>query len=322
MDPSGLIHVVEMDGKGGCRRLSGFDDLASADPQKTIWIHLDRTVEGSQKWLHERSGLEVGVPQALLAEGTRPRSVAVDHSLLVFLRGVNLNPGQAPEDMISLRVWLEPNRIITLRSGRLQASADVLGELEKGTGPSGPGEFLAHLVERLCERMAPIVEDLDDQIDQFYEVKAEDQLEQRDRLSRLRRQIISLRRFTAPQRDLLAALHLEPVPWLAKGHKSRLREASERLKRFVEDLDATREHALIAQDDIDSHFSEQLNRRMYLLSMVAGIFIPLGILTGLFGINVGGIPGSDSPVAFIVFCVALALIVAGEITLFKKMKWL
>jgi Mg2+ and Co2+ transporter CorA len=57
---------------------------------------------------------------------------------------------------------------------------------------------------------------------------------------------------------------------------------------------------LIVQEELNSRLSEQMNRAMYTLSIVAAIFLPLGLLTGLLGINVGGIPGTESPWAFLV----------------------
>ena len=65
-----------------------------------------------------------------------------------------------------------------------------------------------------------------------------------------------------------------------------------------------------------------MNKTMYILSIVAGIFLPLGLLTGLLGINVGGIPGTENPWAFAIFCVLLLIIAGGQIWLFKRKKWM
>jgi len=61
---------------------------------------------------------------------------------------------------------------------------------------------------------------------------------------------------------------------------------------------------------------------MYVLSVVAAVFLPLGFLTGLLGINVGGIPGADNKWAFAIFIVILVGVTFFEIALFKKKKWL
>ena len=65
-----------------------------------------------------------------------------------------------------------------------------------------------------------------------------------------------------------------------------------------------------------------MNRTMYILSIVAGIFLPLGLLTGLLGINVGGMPGTESKIAFTVVCVFLVVVAGVEYWIFRRKKWL
>ena len=101
-----------------------------------------------------------------------------------------------------------------------------------------------------------------------------------------------------------------------------MREIAERTARFVEDIDAARDRASIAQEELDSRLSEQMNKAMYILSIVAAIFLPLGLLTGLLGINVGGIPGTDSPIAFLIVTILLVILAVLLVVWFRKIKWL
>jgi len=71
-----------------------------------------------------------------------------------------------------------------------------------------------------------------------------------------------------------------------------------------------------------NRLSEQMNKAMYVLSIVAAIFLPLGLLTGLLGINVGGIPGTESPFAFAIVSLFLVVIAILLIWHFKRLKWL
>jgi zinc transporter len=88
--------------------------------------------------------------------------------------------------------------------------------------------------------------------------------------------------------------------------------------RIVEELDAAREQALVTRDELSSRLSEQMNRTMYLLSLVATVFLPLGLLTGLLGINVGGIPGTESSWAFTVVCLLLGIIGLVEVIILRR----
>ena len=101
-----------------------------------------------------------------------------------------------------------------------------------------------------------------------------------------------------------------------------IREIAERTSRFVEDIDAAKDRAAITQEELNSRLSEQMNKAMYVLSIVAAIFLPLGLLTGLLGINVGGIPGAENKWAFMGVTLLLIGLATLLILLFKRIKWL
>ena len=126
---------------------------------------------------------------------------------------------------------------------------------------------------------------------------------------------------TVQQRDAFAKLIIEKITWLDEDSRLRLREVSDRLIRHIEDLDAVRERAAVTQEELLSRLSDQMNTRMYVLSVVAAIFLPLGFLTGLLGINVGGIPGTDNPWAFLMFLVFIIGIFIGQMLWFRSKKW-
>ena len=125
----------------------------------------------------------------------------------------------------------------------------------------------------------------------------------------------------APQREAINQLRMSDVTWLNDNHEHHLVEAYNHVSRYVEDLDAIRERAQIVKDELANILSDKLNKNMYILSVIAAVFLPLGFLTGLLGVNVGGIPGSDNHYAFAVFCVILMVIVIMQVAIFKKLKW-
>ena len=99
-------------------------------------------------------------------------------------------------------------------------------------------------------------------------------------------------------------------------------ENQERLTRYLEELDSVRERAQIIKEEYTNMLSDRMNRNTYALSLIAGIFLPLGFLTGLLGINVGGLPGVDNPMAFWIVVGLCILSGLGFVGLFKLMKWL
>jgi len=317
------IELSVCDGAGGSRRVTVEEAREPLAPPEWLWVHLNHMDPEHARWLRETSGLDPVTCDALLEEETRPRLVACGDNAMVFLRGVNLNPGAEPDDMISLRLWIESGRLISIRRRRLQAVQDLRDRFAKRTGPLSPGGFLVAMTDRLLARQANVVDSLEDTVDAVEELMVtEPGYALRTRIAEFRRQAIGLRRYIAPQREVLTSLVHEHFPWLSDSLRARLRECGDRQIRLVEEVDSARERAGVAQEELNGRLSEQMNRNMYVLSLVAGVFLPLGLLTGLLGINVGGMPGVDSADAFWIVCVLLGVVAVFVVWLFRRIRLL
>jgi len=319
----GLIHACVLDGRGG-GRFGGWEVVRAWKPEDGIlWVHLDFSTVGAREWLEKESGLDAIARSALLASESRPRSVLRGDALLVDLRGVNLNPGAQPDDMVSVRLELQGQRIITARRRRLRTLQDVREKLERGEGPTDTGDFLVAVADGLLLRMADAFAALDDRIDGIQERIPKDAgASLRSEIADVRNQVIALRRYMAPQREAIARLQVEKAPWLTPLHREQLRELADRTTRRVEDLEAARDRASVSHEELSGRMAEQMNRTMYILSLVASIFLPLGLLTGLLGINVGGMPGADEGAAFWIVCLLLVVLAVGQFLWFKRRNWI
>ena len=320
--PAEFLHSYVLDRKGG-RRIVDAAGVAEWTPdQGLLWIHVDVNNEASRRWLEKDSGLPSATVQSLLALETRPRSQVDDDGSLVVLRGVNMNPGDDPEDMVSVRIWFERDRIISTRRRRLLSIQDIRAALDLGTGPKTSGEFLASLIGRLADRIGDFVNALEDRI-----ADAEDRAEAGDFASSrrtntlLRRQLASVRRFLAPQRDALDRLYRQAGTRLAETESDELREEAERLTRYLEDIDLARERLVVMQEEFLALQAQEQNSRMYVLSVVAAVFLPLTFVTGLLGMNVGGLPGLDHPHGFYGSVLIMLLAAGALIMFFRWKKW-
>ena len=324
-EPSGLVHAYVLDGKGGIGKL----DWAGVDawnPQDgVLWLNLDYSTRDVQQWLLARSQIDPIVRAALLDDDPRPRAAAHGNDLLLIVRGINHAEGSTPEDMISIRAWIEPGRVITLRHRRSRSIKAIASDLERGAGPRDAGELATELVERVVEHVSTRVDTLSDAI-----AACEDQIltdnasvaELRTKLADLRRRAIALRRFLAPQREALAKLSQTQVRWLAAEHRARVIEVADRMTRTVEELDAARDRAAITQEELGSRIAELTNRRIYMLSLITAVFLPLGFVCTLLGMNVGGVPLRDVAWAFWAILGAFAVGSATQIWFFKRRGWL
>ena len=318
-----LVYAYVLDGQGGgiAADWKTIEDWSPS--QGLLWIHLDSTIEETRVWLENESGLGEITRDSLLDQGTRPRNILSDDGLILILRGVNCNPGEDPEDMVAIRMLFMEHRIITIRYRRVMAVQDVSKAIIAKNGPRSAGDFLVMVAERIADRMGDIVADLDDSVDELEDtVQTSEIQELRSKLADLRRKAVVLRRYIAPQRDVLFRLIQDRISLLDDADRAHLREVAERTARFVEDIDSARDRASITQEELNHKLSEQMNRAIYTLSIVAAIFLPLGLLTGLLGINVGGIPGAENKWAFALVVIILTTIAIGLFLWFKKIKWL
>lgn len=289
-----------------------------------IWIHLNANSEEAAAWARAQEFLPPAAADALFAQETRPRTTRFETGVVVNLRGVNHNPGAEPDDMVSLRIWADARRVITSRRRVVKAIADVRDILKKPrSGPSNPGEFLALLASKITTAIEPYVEEVTDAIDQLEDIVLEDHEKViRARLADARRTAVQLRRYIAPQRDAINALSLIDVSLFDPRTRIALRETSDAVTRMTEEIDSARERAMILHEQIMDQRSEEMNRNMLILATASTVFLPLNFIVGLLGINVGGIPGAQSPIAFwVVLAIALST-GAALLAFFKARDWI
>jgi len=286
------------------------------------WLHFDWTRPEARKFLESDPEIDPLVMKALLAPETRPRFNSFAGGIFLNLRGINPKPGMQQDEMISLRIWIEKGRVITLRRVRIEAINDMVLEMRAGHTPSSIEELVSRMASYLARDIGESLITLNEELDQVEELAiGETDEDLRSRLAEARRQSIVLRRYLAPQRDALQR-------WLETLQERNLpdvreyaRETHDAVLRYVEDLDAFRDRAGIIQDELLTRLSDKLNRNMFVLAMLSVFFLPLTFVTGLLGVNVAGIPLADASWAFGALCLGLAVMAVLQLAAFKYLKW-
>ena len=242
-DDKHALFSMRFNGEGGVSE-------DSSDKSAFLWRHIDIVDGDTEAWLIEELGIDPVVSHALVTEDTRPRSLRVGTGVMFIMRGFNFNEGADIDDLVSLRMWVDGDRAVTLRHRRLVAPRDVKAALENGLGPKDAGEFMVAITDALASRMAEGVHNLEARADDVEEeVLLGKPADLRERLADLRRELIGVRRHLGPQRDALTKLFSEELPWLTSENRARLREVINQTTRYVEELDTARERAAITQEE-------------------------------------------------------------------------
>ncbi len=320
----GLLFACILNGKGGAREVDWAEIEAWQPSEGALWVHLDRSQKGTKKWLTDSGGLSKTTAGAFLEEESRPRVFRGKKGYIAILRGINQNPDAEREDMVALRIWCDGERVFTARQRQLFVPRQIFTALTKeAVGPTSAAELFCLLIDRLIRQMSEIITEYSESLDEMELLAETDQSSAVSRkLADFRGHVVELRRYVAPQREALAHLLAEPPAWLSEDLRSLVRESADRQQRHLEELDSLRERSIVIKDDIANMLNEVMNRNMYVISIIAAIFLPLSFVTGLLGINVGGMPGVDNTAAFWITCAIMVVILVAQIWLFRKFKWL
>ncbi|MCJ7976389.1 zinc transporter ZntB [Aeromonas veronii] len=316
--PGEVIYALTLDGKGGMAPLTAGSEVPAAHPG---WLHLDYGNPDSARWLLLTPLLSEAARESLLGQSNRPKLVRMGETVLLILRGINHNKDHRPEEMVALRIFITPDLIISSRRRPLLSEQDVFNQLKLGGGADTPADWLVEICDALTDRAGEFVEELHDKILDLEEMVLMRDMPANGRLALIRKQLIMIRRYLSPQRDLVARLANEKISWLDEDDRRRLLDIADRLRRWLDDLDAGVARTAVLADEINNLMAEATNRRAYQMSVMALLFLPASFLTGLFGINLGGIPGAENPTAFWVFCGSLVALASGLAIWLKHRRW-
>ena len=309
---NGWALALNADGK-----VAAFDPAGACGsaPQGTfLWVHLDGRDGDLAAWLDRNAALPETVLTALTATETRPRSERIGDGALINLRGIGAEGIRGGDRLVSVRLWAEQGRVISVAPHPIEGFDHLKAEMEEGE-LRDPGDLITALAILITARLDPLVAELGDQTDECEtNLDPARAFEMRRNIARARSDAIAYRRFVAPQRQALERLAEIDAAWVEDNDRLHLREAADRFARMAEELESVRERSALLHEQLTDLRAEQIETRTLVLSIVALVFLPLTFLTGLLGMNVAGIPFAHEPWAFgavVGLCVLIAVAISG-----------
>ena len=225
---SGAIHACQLDGQGGMKAIAADEEINQARPG---WLHLDYSLPASARWLNGTPLLPDGIRNLLAGESARPRVTRLGDGTLITLRSINLNADARPDQLVAIRVFITDELIISTRRRKIVAIDDVLADLKEGNGPTDSASWLVSIAEALTDQTSEFIDDLHEKIIDLEDDLLEQKIPPRGELALIRKQLIVLRRYMTPQRDVFSRLSGEKLPWMQDDDRRRMQEIAERLGR-------------------------------------------------------------------------------------------
>ena len=283
------------------------------------WLHFDLADVNLAAWCAAQLPLRAG--RALLAAKTRPHMDDDEKGIVLTLRGINMNAGQELSNMVSLRIWMTGNLVITVRRLRVFAMDDLASNIAAGDCPATPAHMVARITENLVDRIESVSVELEEKTDTMEDTVYESGATELPDLFDIQRTAIRLRRHIGPMKDTLSALAENHSGLMPDNLRNRMRDTANRAMRSVEEVEEVRDRLRALSAHIDMTQDARVARNGYTLSIVAAIFLPLGFITGLLGVNVGGVPGTDHPHAFAILCLIMLVLGIGTYAILRWIKW-
>ncbi|WP_237665758.1 MULTISPECIES: zinc transporter ZntB [Vibrio] len=280
------------------------------------WYHCQRDKEGLRSWLLDNT-IPPSIVDSLLAEDTRPLFEQYDEqNFLLILRGINLNKHADPSDMISIRMLYYQGALITSRKIPSKTLTEIHDLLTKGNGPKNLADLILSIIDGLNKNIDDYLDSVEEKITLF-----DDETELSLPLIETHKALLKIKRFIKPQQYAIDD-YQSSSSLLATTKQLRLRHSVNTIIRINETLDFFLSELEIIKGELRQYHAERMNQNTYLFSVIAAIFLPTSFLTGLLGVNVGGIPGTESPFAFALFCGSLVAIFILEFWILRRLRFL
>jgi len=303
--PNGLLcgYLFEQGRPGVAVDLAGAlawlarDAVADGD---FIWLHFNLADAAAEPWI---AGNLPVVPEFFdaLHEGSRSTRIEDAHDTLVaVVNDVAFTFSFDPSDIETLWVNVGPRVAITARVHPLRSIDRLRQAVRDGQCFRSSVLILNALLHDQGDVLVRIVREATIQVDEVEDRMLVGRLgDRRKDLGRLRRVLVRLQRLLAPEPGALFRLLREPPPWIHAGDLDAMRQATEEVSLVLRDLAALQERIKLVQDEIAAQVGEQTNKSVFTLTVVTVLALPINIVAGLLGMNVGGIPLAQNPEGFL-----------------------
>jgi zinc transporter len=296
-EPIGLTEALDWLQRGPQPGQAGF-----------VWLHFNLSDAAAETWIAKHLGAVVPEFFEALHEGSRSTRIEDAHDTLVaVVNDVAYEFSFDPSEIATLWLNVAPRLAISARSHPLRSIDRLRQAVRDGCRFDSSVAFLNRLMHDQGDVLVRIVREATVQVDTIEDSFHFGRLKhKRIDLGKLRRVLVRLQRLLAPEPGALFRLLRHPPPWIATDDLEELRQATEEFSLIIRDVSELQERIKLLQEEIAAQVNEQTGRSLFTLTVVTVLALPINIVAGLLGMNVGGIPLAESPHGFLVIVLVIA----------------
>jgi zinc transporter len=311
-DRHGLIWAYRFAPGAPARELdaqAAADWLAAPGPRGAdgfLWLHFAVSNVASTRFLKEHLALPDLFYELMQAGAGSTRLEQDGPRLIAQLHDVLFGTGLEESHASAVTLCLEPGVLVTARRRPLRSVDRLRAAVKSGQPFRSSADLLGQLLRDQAEVLADIVRQVSARIDAIEDQLLESKVRaSRRELGQLRRLLVRLQRLLAPEPAALFRLLSRPPAWIGEEDVQDLRQAAEEFSAAVGDSSSLAERVKLIQEELAALVNEQTGRTLFTLTVVTVMALPINLVAGLFGMNVGGVPLANEPHGFFVVVATL-----------------
>lgn len=306
--------AAALDSRGAVQALAELHGQgADAADGRFLWLHFNLAHAGAARWIERHARLSPAFFGALRDELRSTRIERDEDVLVAVVNDVHFDFSLEASDTATLWASLDSRLVVTARQSPLRSIDQLRTAIKRGESIRSTVELLERLLRAQADVLVAIVRSATRQVDRIEDELLSGKLApKRARLGALRRLLVRLARLLAPEPASLLRLLQHPPAWMAAHDAQQLREASEEFSVALRDMASLQERIKLLQEEVAAMVGERTSRSLFVLTVLTVLALPINILAGLFGMNVGGVPLADAPQGFwVVAAIVLAFTAVG-----------
>jgi len=264
-----------------------------------IWLHFSLSHSASEPWLRQYLNLPDTFYECLRSDVDSTHLVQDGDSLVAHIHDVLLDFTFDASTVATTTLCIKPRVLVSARRRPFRSVDELKQAVERGQVFRSPIELLSHLLREQARVLFEIVRRSTTRMDPMEDRLLGKRISvSRSELGSLRRMLVRLQRVLAPEPAAFFRLLTRPPAWMTEEELQNLQQAAERFSTAISDTAALVERVKQLQEELAALVDAQTNRTLFILTLVTVLALPINLVAGLFGMNVGGIPLSQHPYGF------------------------